>query len=68
MIHFISCRFMMLYFIDSDMSYSTLKYILIYRTVGGYMDDDEDWLEETNRLAEIINANGESVSLSQTYW
>lgn len=59
---------MMLYFIDSDMSYSTLKYILIYRTVGGYMDDDEDWLEETNRLAEIINANGESVSLSQTYW
>lgn len=59
---------MMLYFIDSDMSYSTLKYILSYRTVGGYMDDDEDWLEETNRLAEIINANGESVSLSQTYW
>ncbi|XP_069973224.1 heme-binding protein 1-like [Penaeus vannamei] len=41
---------------------------VLTRTVGGYMNDDEDWLEEANRLAELIEANGESVSLSHMYW
>ncbi|XP_047479609.1 heme-binding protein 2-like [Penaeus chinensis] len=41
---------------------------VLTRTVGGYMDDDEDWLEEARRLADIINANGETVSLSHMYW
>ncbi|MDK2413266.1 heme-binding protein, partial [Aphanizomenon sp. 202] len=41
---------------------------VLTRTVGGYMNDDEDWLEEANRLAELIEANGETVSLSHMYW
>ncbi|XP_042872142.1 heme-binding protein 1-like [Penaeus japonicus] len=42
---------------------------VLTRTIGGYVEDDEEWLEEASRLAEIIKANnGETVSLSHMYW
>lgn len=48
---------------------STCKHAFTHRTIGGYVEDDEEWLEEASRLAEIIKANnGETVSLSHMYW
>ncbi|XP_037802577.1 heme-binding protein 1-like [Penaeus monodon] len=38
------------------------------RTVGGYMRDDEDWLTEAARLAQILEAGGETVSHADMYW
>ncbi|XP_069973220.1 heme-binding protein 1 isoform X1 [Penaeus vannamei] len=38
------------------------------RTVGGYMHDDEDWLTEAARLAQVVEAGGEAVSHDDMYW
>jgi len=38
------------------------------RTVGGYLTEDEDWLQEANRLKELIEATGRNVNMNHMYW
>jgi len=41
---------------------------ILTRTVGGYIESEEQWMEEAGKLAAIIQGNGETVSLNHQYW
>lgn len=41
---------------------------VLTRTVGGYFETAEQWMEESGRLAAVIEENGETVSLNHQYW
>lgn len=38
------------------------------RTVGGYMSNEADWMDEAARLAGFVQEDGKSVSLRHMYW
>ncbi|XP_066947504.1 heme-binding protein 2-like [Macrobrachium rosenbergii] len=42
--------------------------VILTRTVGGYFETQEHWLEEAGKLAAVITSNGEKVSLAHQYW
>ncbi|XP_064077430.1 heme-binding protein 2-like [Macrobrachium nipponense] len=42
--------------------------VILTRTVGGYFETGEQWLEEAGKLAAVIESNGESASLTHHYW